>query len=171
MDAALNLLRRLPPDGVRRTLEDILSLAPDLMDDLLDQVNQPLQCRTDESNELQHRNKDFLICDYNRDEDSYRSHHSNEYFPPVSDGIKPSSRLRQMEIEANAIFALYREQYYEGGKSSVYLWDTCEDETLSNDTGTGFAACFLIKKGKLRWLSSFKSEVESCWCFSFDCLN
>ena len=42
-----------------------------------------------------------------------------------------------MEIEANELFDAYRELYYEGGVSSVYLWDL---------EGQGFAGCFLIKK-------------------------
>ena len=43
-----------------------------------------------------------------------------------------------MEIEANSLFDTYRELYYEGGVSSVYLFDL--------DVGTGFAGAFLIKK-------------------------
>lgn len=39
----------------------------------------------------------------------------------------------------NIVFDSYRALYYEGGISSVYLWDL--------DSGDGsFAACFLIKK-------------------------
>jgi len=43
-----------------------------------------------------------------------------------------------MEVEANALFDSYRELYYEGGVSSVYLWDL--------EDGSGFAGAFLIKK-------------------------
>lgn len=43
-----------------------------------------------------------------------------------------------MEVEANALFDTYRELYYEGGVSSVYLWDL--------EDGSGFAGAFLIKK-------------------------
>ncbi len=41
-----------------------------------------------------------------------------------------------MEIAANMAFEAYREQYYEGGASSVYLWAT----------DTGFACCVAIRK-------------------------
>jgi capping protein beta len=41
-------------------------------------------------------------------------------------------------VEANELFDAYRELYFEGGLSSVYLWDL----------DGGFAGCFLIKKGK-----------------------
>jgi len=80
--------------------------------------------------------KIYLLCDYNRDGDSYRSPWSNKYDPPLDDGTVPSSDLRKLEIQANDTFDIYRELYYEGGHSSVYCWDLDH----------GFAACILIKK-------------------------
>lgn len=35
----------------------------------------------------------------------------------------PSERLRKLEVDANHAFDQYREMYFEGGVSSVYLWD------------------------------------------------
>jgi len=81
-------------------------------------------------------NKDFIVCDYNRDGDSFRSPWSNTYTPPLDDGIVPSDELRRMEIAANEAFDQYREQYYEGGVSSCYFWDS----------EGGFACCIAIKK-------------------------
>ena len=52
-----------------------------------------------------------------------RSPWSNLYEPQLDDGAMPSDRLRQLEIDANKAFDLYREMYFEGGVSSVYLWD------------------------------------------------
>ena len=49
----------------------------------------------------------------------------------------PSERLRRLEVQANEAFDTYREMYFEGGISSVYLWDLEK----------GFAAVILIKKG------------------------
>ena len=72
---------------------------------------------------LEQVGKDYLLCDYNRDGDSYRSPWTNAYDPPLDDGAMPSDRLRQLEIDANAAFDQYREMYFEGGVSSVYLWD------------------------------------------------
>lgn len=40
----------------------------------------------------------------------FRSPWSNVYFPPLEDGVLPSPALRALEIEANEIFALYRDQ-------------------------------------------------------------
>lgn len=52
-----------------------------------------------------------------------RSPWSNTYEPPLEDGAMPSERLRKLELEANHAFDQYRDMYFEGGVSSVYLWD------------------------------------------------
>lgn len=63
----------------------------------------------------------------------------------------PSERLRQIEIDANSAFAQYREMYYEGGISSVYLWDL--------DPGfQGFAGVILIKKS-----GNGSNKIKGCW--------
>ena len=59
-----------------------------------------------------------------------------------------------MEMEANELFDSYRELYFEGGTSSVYLWD------LEN----GFAGCFLIKKSEN--LSSVVPHPSPPWQMS-----
>lgn len=66
-----------------------------------------------------------------------RSPWSNRYDPPLEDGAVPSDRLRRLEEEANQVFEQYKQLYYEGGVSSVYLWEL---------SGTGFAGVVLIKK-------------------------
>lgn len=53
----------------------------------------------------------------------FRSPWSNTYFPPLDDGAVPTEKLRKLEIDANMAFDQYREMYFEGGVSSVYLWD------------------------------------------------
>ena len=60
--------------------------------------------------------KPFLLSDYNRDGDSYRSPWTNEYYPPLEDGFKPSEKLRKMEQDFNAVFDSFRDLYYEGKK-------------------------------------------------------
>ncbi|XP_073053150.1 F-actin-capping protein subunit beta [Primulina eburnea] len=132
MEAAMGLMRRIPPKHSETALSALLSLLPNHSVDLLSQVDQPLQVLCDVDS-----GKEFILCEYNRDADSYRSPWSNTYHPPIEDGPYPSPDLRKLEIEANDIFAIYCEQYYEGGISSVYMW---EDENV------GFVACFLIKK-------------------------
>jgi capping protein beta len=131
LDAALDLMRRLPPKDLEINLKSLIQVAPDLEEELLSSVDQPLVARMDAKT-----GREYLICDYNRDASSYRSPWSNEYDPPLADGTVPSARLRELEILANDAFDTYKELYYETGVSSVYLWDLEE----------GFAAAVLIKK-------------------------
>ena len=62
LDACLNLIRRMPPSKVENSLAGLIQLAPDLTDDLLSNVDQPLSIETDTET-----GKDFIKCDYNRD--------------------------------------------------------------------------------------------------------
>ncbi|KAI8905497.1 F-actin-capping protein subunit beta, partial [Gorgonomyces haynaldii] len=130
-DCCLDLLRRLPPTKTEQNLQKIVGLVPDLTEDLLSTVDQPLRTAKCEVT-----GKDFLLCDYNRDGESYRSPWSKEY-QPRTDGIQPSPQLSKLETLANEAFDTYRDLYYEGGVSSVYLWDL----------DPGFAGVVLIKKG------------------------
>lgn len=118
VDSMLDLMRRLPPTRVEENVNLLIQLCPDYTDDLLGSVDQPLKVMTDRAT-----GKEYLACDYNKDGDSYRSPWSNEYDPPLEDGTMPCSKLRKLEITANEIFDIYRESYYDGGISSVYLWD------------------------------------------------
>ncbi|XP_010261082.1 PREDICTED: probable F-actin-capping protein subunit beta [Nelumbo nucifera] len=135
MEGALDLMRRMHPKHIDTSLTALMSLLPDYSSNLLSQVDQPLQVLRDMES-----GKEFILCDYNRDADSYRSPWSNKYHPPLEDGNLPSTELRELEIEANDVFSVYCDQYYEGGISSVYMW---EDD---NENYVKFIACFLIKK-------------------------
>jgi capping protein beta len=131
LDCALDLMRRLPPTNTEDNLANLIDLAPDLCEQLLSSVDQPLRIAYDKFSK-----KDYLLCDYNRDGDSYRSPWSNRYDPPLDDGAVPSDSLRKIEIQLNEVFDIYRELYYEGGLSSAYCWDLDD----------GFACVVLIKK-------------------------
>ncbi|KAL8705344.1 MAG: hypothetical protein Q9201_001543 [Fulgogasparrea decipioides] len=130
-DSALDLLRRLPPHSTSANLNRICALAPSLTEDLLSSVDQPLQTR-----QCKKTKRDYLLCDYNRDGDSYRSPWSNEFEPEVEDAEYPSERVRKMEVRMGEGVEVYRELYYEGGVSSVYFWDLDD----------GFAGVVLLKK-------------------------
>ncbi|XP_062534985.1 F-actin-capping protein subunit beta isoform X1 [Armigeres subalbatus] len=143
MDCALDLMRRLPPQQIEKNLIDLIDLAPALCEDLLTSVDQPLKIAKDKET-----GKDYLLCDYNRDGDSYRCPWTNTYDPPLEDGSMPSERLRKLEIEANHAFDQYREMYYEGGVSSAYLWDLDH----------GFAGVILIKKA-----GEGHQKTKGCW--------
>jgi len=70
MDCALDLMRRLPPQQIEKNLSDLIDLVPSLCEDLLSSVDQPLKIAKDKES-----GKDYLLCDYNRDGDSYRFAH------------------------------------------------------------------------------------------------
>jgi len=77
---------------------------PDLTEDLLSSVDQPLETRR-----CKKTGRDYLLCDYNRDGDSWRSPWSNEFEPPVEDAVRPSERVRRMEVKMNEAIDVYRE--------------------------------------------------------------
>jgi len=143
LDCALDLMRRLPPQNIEENLAGLIDLVPALCEDLLSSIDQPLKVEKDKAN-----GKDYLLCDYNRDGDSYRSPWSNTYDPPIDDGAVPSERVRKLEVQANQAFDTYRELYFEGGVSSAYLWDLDH----------GFAGVVLIKK-----IGDGSKQVKGCW--------
>ena len=150
LGAGLDLMRRLPPSDVEDNLYYLLDLVPDLTESLLATVDQPIRKARDEK-----AGRDYLLCDYNRDGDSYRSPWSNTYDPPLEDGAVPSSKLREMEMNANDVFDAYTEAYYGNGVSSTYFWDL----------DVGFAACVLILKEaedakKGNWNSIHVIEIQ-----------
>ncbi|CCI50768.1 unnamed protein product [Albugo candida] len=134
MNACLKLMRRMPPQSVEANLLKLSQLNPSLTEELYQRIDQPLQIAMDPKD-----GRPYLLCDYNRDGDSYRSPWSNEYYPEVSyidELFYPSERIRTLEKQANELFDVYRELYYQGGVSSAYLWDI----------GKGLAACVVFKK-------------------------
>ena len=105
LEAALDLMRRLPPAQLQTNLSFLVAVAPDISEDILANVDAPLQVYTCEQTQ-----KPFVVCDFNRDQDSYRSPWSNEYQPRLDDGILPSERMRNLEVKANEIYAEYFRQ-------------------------------------------------------------
>lgn len=137
LDAALDLMRRLPPQKVDAHLNNLIDLAPDLCDDLLQSVDVPLIVK-----ECKGTGRNYLCCDYNRDGDSYRSPYTSEYDPPLQDGgAQPSKKLRLLELRMNDAFRTYKDAYYDlRADSSVYLWESEEQENT-------FAGVILFKVG------------------------
>jgi hypothetical protein len=72
--------------------------------------------------------------------------------------------MRKIEIQANEAFDTYREMYYEGGVSSVFLWDP-EDPS----GGSNFAGVVVLKKS-LCFLFVLLSVCShsSIWFLSYD---
>jgi capping protein (actin filament) muscle Z-line, beta len=71
-------MRRLPPQKVEENLASLLDMVPDLSEDLLAAVDQPLKVQ-----QCKKTGKDYLLCDYNRDGDSYR-YNINTYMFVIS---------------------------------------------------------------------------------------
>lgn len=67
LDCALDLMRRLPPTNIEDNLAGLIDLVPDLCEHLLSSIDQPLKIALDKE-----AKRDYLLCDYNRDGDSYR---------------------------------------------------------------------------------------------------
>ena len=80
MNASMNLMRRLPPKSVPENLTNICELIDDedLRDDVHVKTDQPIGIAMDDK-----ENKEFLKCEYNKDNESYRSPWSNQYYPPI----------------------------------------------------------------------------------------
>ena len=89
LDCALDLMRRLPPQQVEKNLTDLVDLVPDLTEELLAAVDQPLKVVRDRT-----VGKDYLLCDYNRDGDSYRSPWTNAYYPSFDGKRKKNVTFR-----------------------------------------------------------------------------
>lgn len=140
-----DLLRRLPPTRTVTHLKSITTLIPAHEEALLASVDTPLTIARDPKN-----NREYLLCDYNRDGDSYRSPWSNTFYPPIEDAEIPSERIRKMEIKLNDGVDVYRELYFDGGVGSAYLWEL-ED---------GFAGVVLLKKDKKSNGTSKVDETE-----------
>merc|ERR1719183_1614676 len=133
--AALSLLKRLPPKDFSQNIDAFIKVAPQLEQSLAPHVTRPLKIELDPE-----QNRYYIACDYNCDGGAFRSPWSNKYFPTPSGGeenlFRPSERLRRLEETFNEVFDAYKTSYYEGGVSSVFLWDLDE----------GFAGAFLIHK-------------------------
>jgi hypothetical protein len=67
LDCALDLMRRMPPEKVEQNLANLIDIVPELTEDLLASVDQPLKIQ-----QCKQSSKEYLLCDYNRDGDSYR---------------------------------------------------------------------------------------------------
>lgn len=55
-------------------------------------IDKPLELGTDPDNGNQ-----YILSEFNRDGDSYRSFWSNKYVPPLENAIYPSQHMRELE--------------------------------------------------------------------------
>eukprot|EP00545_Synedropsis_sp_CCMP1620_P001252 CAMPEP_0119008824 /NCGR_PEP_ID=MMETSP1176-20130426/3967_1 /TAXON_ID=265551 /ORGANISM="Synedropsis recta cf, Strain CCMP1620" /LENGTH=297 /DNA_ID=CAMNT_0006961233 /DNA_START=15 /DNA_END=905 /DNA_ORIENTATION=- len=134
----LNILQKVPPKKTGLALgllKDALASNPDALNELLQRVvDFPLQSAEDPVT-----NRLFLLCEFNRHMDSYRSPFSDTYVPPLSgDHEHLSDALATFESHSNEVWAAYTQLYY--GKEalgSVYVKEVAN---------ASFLACFLVQK-------------------------
>jgi capping protein beta len=127
----------MPIIDIDKNIDAISSVIYD-NDDLLNEFLQKVDNRTKVC--MDDPKGEFIMCEQNRDGDSYRSPISNTYFPPTEDAKYPSEPLRKLEETLNKMFKLYVRLYYSTSTvCSVYCWEL--GETLSE----GYGVAVLIK--------------------------
>ena len=170
MEEALDALRRLSPNQVTQNLELISQIAPDLSEDLLAAVDQPLQGMV-----CPDTNREFLICDYNRDCQSYRfvspspllhnivrSPWTNKFVPPLADATTyPSPNLRKLEVAANDAFDTYRELWV------VHLYCNWFIQSVTFREGSHPCTCGTLMKDSLRLYWSRNVLMSFYYLISF----
>ena len=120
----------------------------DLLNEFLQKVdNRTKVCKDDPKGE-------FIMCEQNRDGDSYRSPYSNNYYPPTEDAKYPSAPLRDLEDKLNKMFKLYIKHYYSlSTLCSVYCWE------LGDELSDGYGVAVLIKNS----LTHQKKVNQGSW--------
>lgn len=153
--ACLTLIRKMPITKYKKAVEGISNLIyeeDELLNEFLQKIDQPSEVyKQDPSGE-------FLMCEFNRDGDSYRSSTSNKYFPKPEEGEDelrfPSKELRDFEVTLNKMFKEYTKLYYnQAAISSCFVWQ------LTDNIKEGLCVAVVIKNDVL----SQKDISGGCW--------
>ena len=133
----IQLNQLMPIIDIDKNIDAISSVIyenDDLLNEFLQKVdNRTKVCKDDPKGE-------FIMCEQNRDGDSYRSPISNKYFPPTDDAKYPCAQLRALEELLNKMFKLYIKHYYSPTTlCSVYCWE------LGDSLADGYGVAVLIK--------------------------
>ena len=133
----IQLNQLMPIIDIDKNIDAISSVIyenDDLLNEFLQKVdNRTKVCKDDPKGE-------FVMCEQNRDGDSYRSPISNKYFPPTDDAKYPCAQLRALEELLNKMFKLYIKHYYSPSTlCSVYCWE------LGDNLADGYGVAVLIK--------------------------
>ena len=133
----IQLNQLMPIIDIDKNIDAISSVIyenDDLLNEFLQKVdNRTKICKDDPKGE-------FIMCEQNRDGDSYRSPYSNTYYPPTEDAKYPTAPLRDLEEKLNKMFKLYIKHYYSlTTLCSVYCWE------LGDTLADGYGVAVLIK--------------------------
>lgn len=147
----IQLNQLLPIIDIDKNIDAISSAIYD-NDDLLNEFLQKVDNRIKVCND--DPKGPFIMCEQNRDGDSYRSPISNQFFPPENDVKFPSADLRELEIKLNKMFKVYSKMYYSTHAiSSAYCWE------LADDIKDGFGVAILFKNA----LDNEKKIKKGSW--------
>ena len=154
MKACLMILRKFPVSNYKKVVEGITSIIydnDDLLNDFLQKIDQPSEVsKADKTGE-------YLLCEYNREGDSYRSNNSNKYFPAPEEGDElhyPSEEIREMEVQINRMFREYTKLYFGGNAvTSCFVWQ------LSDNVKEGICVAVVIKN----LIDAQKGIKGGCW--------
>jgi capping protein beta len=152
VNICINFTKKLPVENIEKNIDklSVLLNKKELIKEFVQKSDRQLVVSREDSL------GDFIKSEFNCEFDSYRSPHSNKYFPPRENAKFPPSELRELEIILNKIFKEYTKLYY-GNTAipSVYVWE--QGESIDN----GFYCALLIKNsvGTLRGLE--KAEWDS----------
>lgn len=138
LKACLQILRKFQITKYKKVIDALTTIVyedDDLLNDFLQKIDQPSEISKED------KNGDFLICEYNREGDSYRSCISNTYYPATDDDVtSPSEEIREMEIIFNKLFSEYTRLYYGGAAiCSCYCWQ------LGEKVEDGISVAVIIK--------------------------
>ena len=133
----IQLNQLMPIIDIDKNIDAISSVIyenDDLLNEFLQKVdNRTKICKDDPKGE-------FIMCEQNRDGDSYRSPISNKYYPPTTDAKFPCAQLRSLEELLNKMFKIYLKHYYSPTTlCSVYCWE------LGDSLADGYGVAVLIK--------------------------
>lgn len=146
----LNLIKKLPVDDIDKNINSLSVLIhkKDQVKEFRHKVDKLLKISKDDSL------GDFIKSEFNCELDSYRSPHSNKYFPAVDNAKYPPNELRELEIMLNKLFKEYAKLYYGNtALTSVYVWEHGEN------IESGFYCALLVKNV----VNSAKGLKEGEW--------
>ena len=148
MESALDLMRRLPPQNVQSNLSGLVDLAPHMTEEFLSRIDQPLLVAHDD---VAHKN--FLLCDYNRDMDSYRS-------PWQVKGAMRDKRRRPTSsstvFRRSVVSVFHPRRTVHNVSLSLSLFHRPDNHSVRR------AANGEIEKNKSRYRRNFESERGRC---------
>jgi len=152
INICINFTKKLPVDNLEKNISrlSVLLNKKELIKEFVQKSDRRLVVSTRDSL------GEFIKSEFNCEFDSYRSPHSNKYFPHRENAKYPPSELRELEIILNKIFKEYTKLYYgNSAVPSVYVWE--QGESIDN----GFYCAVLIKNSLVKYKGLESGEWDS----------